>query len=320
MIAKKKFFGPQLWPQKFQLSWWLGKTKPFMFTPLTKKTDFSWWLQKKSFLGHNFGHRNFNFLDDWGKPNLLCSRLWQRRLTFFDDCKKKVFWGLGFRHRNSIFLDDWEKPNLLCSWFWQRNLTFLDDCKRKGFLGPRFWPQKCQLSWWLGKLNLLCSPLWQRKLTFLDDCKKKKFFWATTLATEISTFLMIGKNQTFYVHGFDFSWWLQKKRFFGASVLATEISTLQVWNSKASMERTIGLLCCLCFLLPSQTSCGPKNFFFWQSSRKVSFLCQRREHKRFSFSQSPRKLKFLWPKLRPQKTFFFCNHQEKSGFFVKPWT
>ena len=133
------------------LTWWLGKTKPFVFTPLTKKTDFSWWLQKKSFLGHNFGHRNFNFLDDWGKTNLLCSRLWQRRLTFFDDCKKS-------------------------------------------FLGPQFWPQKFHLSWWLGKTKPFMFMVWQRNLTFLDDCKKKRFFGASVLATEISTFLVIGKN------------------------------------------------------------------------------------------------------------------------------
>ena len=277
MIAKKKFFGPQLWPQKLQLSWWLGKNKPFMFTALTKKTDFFRWLQKKFFGASVLATEIPSFLMIGKNQTFYVHGLTKKPDFSWWLQKKKVFWGLSFGHRNFNFLGDWEK------------------------------------------LKVLCSRLWQRKLTFLDDCKKK-VFWATTLATEISTFLMIGKNQTFYVHGFDFSWWLQKKRFFGASVLATEISTLQVWNSKASMERTIGLLCCLCFLLPSQTSCGPKNFFFWQSSRKVSFLCQRREHKRFSFSQSPRKLKFLWPKLRPQKTFFFAIIKKSQVSLSKAWT
>ena len=64
--------------------------------------------------------------------------------------------------------------------------------------------------------------------------------------------------------------------------------------------------------------------FLWPKLRpqKTFFFAiikksQNHEHKRFGFSQSSRKLKFLWPKLWPKKTFFFCNHQEKSVFFVK---
>ena len=137
MIAKKKFFGPQLWPQKLQLSWWLGKNKPFMFTALTKKTDFFRWLQKKFFGASVLATEIPSFLMIGKNQTFYVHGLTKKPDFSWWLQKKKVFWGLSFGHRNFNFLGDWEKLNLLCSRLWQRKLTFLEDCQKKKFFGPQ---------------------------------------------------------------------------------------------------------------------------------------------------------------------------------------
>ena len=82
-------------------------------------------------------------------------------------------------------------------------------------------------------------------LTFLDDCKKKGF---------------LGPQ-----------FWPQKFQLCKCGTVR------QAWNEPLAFCVAF-VFCCLHKQVVAQ-----KTFFFWQSSRKVSFLCQRGEHKRFSF-------------------------------------